>query len=89
MRVESIELAVQRLIVEVVEKHSHAHAPVSCFQKEFQKNLTREILVPEEILDIQRAFRRIGQSHARVKGVDTVENRNESGLFEISLPRRQ
>jgi hypothetical protein len=68
---------------EVVEQQTHAHAAVCRAEQMFEKNLARQVLVPDEILHIEAALRRICQGQPRGQRVAPVRERVEAGLARM------
>ena len=60
---------------EIVEQQAHAHAAVGCAEQTFEQNFADQILVPDEILHIEAALRRIRQDQSRSDGVVRVRER--------------
>ena len=68
---------------EIVEQQAHAHAPVGRAEQTVEKNLARQVLVPNEILHIETALRRIRQGQPRGQGVAPVRELVEAGLARM------
>jgi hypothetical protein len=68
---------------EIVEQQTHAHAPVGRAEQMVEKNLARQVLVPDEILHIEAALRRIRQGQPRGQSVAPVRERVEAGLTRM------
>jgi hypothetical protein len=54
---------------EIVEQQAHAHAAVGRAEQMLKKDLSSQVLVPDEILHIEAALRRIRQGHPRGQGL--------------------
>ena len=68
---------------EIVEQQTHAHAAVGRAEQTVEKNLARQVLVPDEILHIEAALRRIRQGQPRGQGVAPVRELVEAGLARM------
>ena len=68
---------------EIVEQQAHAHAAVGRAEQTFEQNLAHHVLVPDEILHIEAALRRIRQDQPRGQGVAPVRERVEAGLARM------
>ena len=65
---------------EIVEQQAHAHAAVGRAEQTFEQNLADQILVPDEILYIEAAPRRIRQDQSRSDGVVRICERVNARL---------
>ena len=65
---------------EIVEQQAHAHAAVGRAEQTFDQNLADQILVPDEILHIEAALRRIRQDQSRSDGVVRICERVNARL---------
>ena len=74
---------VRRHRAQIVEQQTHAHAPVGRAEQMVEKNLARQVLVPDEILHIEAALRRICQGEPRGQGIASVRERVEAGLTRM------
>ena len=59
----------------IVEQQPHPHAPVRRAPQGVEEKRPREVRFPDIILDIEAALGRIGQDHARGKGVVALDQR--------------
>ena len=64
----------------IVEQQAHAHAAIGRAEQTFDQNLADQILVPDEILHIEAALRRIRQDQSRSDGIVRVRERVQAGL---------
>ena len=65
---------------EIVEQQAHAHAAVGRAEQMLEQDLARHVLVPDEILHIETALRRIRQRQPRGQGLAPVRKCVEAGL---------
>ena len=74
---------VSRTRAEIVEQQTHAHAAVGRAEQTVEKNLACQVLIPDEILHIEAALRRIREGQSRGQGVAPVRERVEAGLARM------
>ena len=65
---------------EIVEQQAHAHAAVGRPEQMLKQDFARHVLVPDEILHIETALRRIRQGQPRGQGLAPVQKCVEAGL---------
>ena len=85
VRVQSVKLRVQRLVVEVVQQHSHPHTPIGRVQHMLQQDLTGKILVPEKVLKVQRTLCALDQNRTDIECIDAVNQWNHARFVHVTL----
>ena len=68
---------------EIVEQQTHAHAAVGRAEQTVEKNLACQVLIPDEILHIEAALRRIREGQSRGQSVAPVRELVEARLARM------
>ena len=83
MTVDREQDFVGRRCAEIVEQQAHTHAAVGRAEQTFDQDLADQVLVPDEILHIEAALRRIRQDQSRSNGIVSVRERVQAGLSRM------
>jgi len=73
---------------EVVEQHAHAHPTVRGPDDAVGEQVPADVGVPDEVLQIERAFREIGQGESRDQRLGPEAHVEDTGLPRVLCRRR-
>ena len=88
MTVDGEQHVVGRHRAEIVEQQAHAHTAVGRAEQALEQNPAHHVLVPDEILHIETALRRIREDEPRGQGIARVRERVQAGLARMRRDAR-